>query len=30
VMPFPDSAFRKTMEQTAARIGFPLEALADG
>jgi 3-hydroxyacyl-[acyl-carrier-protein] dehydratase len=30
VMPFPDSKFRSTMEQTAARIGFPMEALADG
>jgi 3-hydroxyacyl-[acyl-carrier-protein] dehydratase len=30
VMPFPDNAFRITMEETAARIGFPLEALADG
>ena len=30
VMPFPDAKFRSTMEETAARIGFPLEALADG
>jgi 3-hydroxyacyl-[acyl-carrier-protein] dehydratase len=30
VMPFPDEKFRSTMEQTAARIGFPMKALADG
>jgi len=30
VMPFPDTSFRSTMEQTAVRIGFPMEALADG
>jgi 3-hydroxyacyl-[acyl-carrier-protein] dehydratase len=30
VMPFPDSSFLTTMQQTAARIGFPMKALADG
>jgi 3-hydroxyacyl-[acyl-carrier-protein] dehydratase len=30
VMPFPSPDFRKVMEQTAKRIGFPMEALADG
>ncbi len=30
IMPFPDEAFRATMEQTAARIGYPMEARADG
>jgi 3-hydroxyacyl-[acyl-carrier-protein] dehydratase len=30
VMPFPDAAVREMMEQTAARIGVSMEALADG
>ena len=30
VMPFPDPKFREQMEATARRIGFPMEALADG
>jgi len=30
VMPFPNPVFRETMEKTAARIGFPMGALADG
>jgi 3-hydroxyacyl-[acyl-carrier-protein] dehydratase len=30
VMPFPDPKFRVQMEETARRIGFPMEALADG
>jgi 3-hydroxyacyl-[acyl-carrier-protein] dehydratase len=30
VMPFPDPAFRKMMEETAARLEFPMKALADG
>jgi 3-hydroxyacyl-[acyl-carrier-protein] dehydratase len=30
VMAFPDSQFRATMEETAARIGFPLRASANG
>jgi 3-hydroxyacyl-[acyl-carrier-protein] dehydratase len=30
VMPFPNPDFRATMQGTATRIGFPMEALADG
>ena len=30
VMPFPSQDFRKVMEETAHRIGFPMKALADG
>jgi len=30
VMPFPNPDFRTTMEATAARIDFPMGALADG
>jgi 3-hydroxyacyl-[acyl-carrier-protein] dehydratase len=30
VMPFPDPAFRASMEQVAAEIGFPAKAAADG
>jgi 3-hydroxyacyl-[acyl-carrier-protein] dehydratase len=30
VVPFPEQAMRRAMEDTAARIGFPLQALADG
>lgn len=30
VMPFPSPDFRKVMEETAGRIGFPTEALANG
>ena len=30
VMPFPSPDFRKVMEDTANRIGFPMGALADG
>ncbi len=30
VMPFPDASFRTQMEETGRRIGFPMEALADG
>jgi 3-hydroxyacyl-[acyl-carrier-protein] dehydratase len=30
VMPFPSPEFRKVMEDTAARIGFPPGALTDG
>ena len=30
VMPFPDPAFRASMEQVAAEIGFPVKAAADG
>ena len=30
IMPFPDPSFRATMEATAARIGFPMKAAADG
>ena len=30
VMPFPDDSFRANMEQVAAKIGFPMEALAHG
>ncbi len=30
VMPFPNQSFRSQMEQLAERIGFPLEARADG
>jgi 3-hydroxyacyl-[acyl-carrier-protein] dehydratase len=30
VMPFPDPSFRTMMQETAGRIGFPMEALADG
>jgi 3-hydroxyacyl-[acyl-carrier-protein] dehydratase len=30
VMPFPSPDFRKVMEDTATRIGFPMGALADG
>jgi 3-hydroxyacyl-[acyl-carrier-protein] dehydratase len=30
VMPFPSPDFRKVMEHTATRIGFPTGALADG
>jgi 3-hydroxyacyl-[acyl-carrier-protein] dehydratase len=30
VMPFPDPAFRKMMEETATRLEFPMKALADG
>jgi 3-hydroxyacyl-[acyl-carrier-protein] dehydratase len=30
VMPFPDPGFRTQMEATGKRIGFPMEALADG
>jgi 3-hydroxyacyl-[acyl-carrier-protein] dehydratase len=30
VLPFPDQSFRHAMEETAARIAFPTQALADG
>jgi 3-hydroxyacyl-[acyl-carrier-protein] dehydratase len=30
VMPFPDPRLRANMEEVAARIGFPMKALADG
>ena len=30
VMPFPEKSMRRAMEETAARIGFPMQALADG
>ena len=30
IMPFPDPSFRTTMEETAARIGFPTKAQANG
>jgi 3-hydroxyacyl-[acyl-carrier-protein] dehydratase len=30
IMPFPDPAFRKMMEETATRLEFPMKALADG
>jgi len=30
VMPFPDPKFRAQMEETGRRIGFPMEAPADG
>jgi 3-hydroxyacyl-[acyl-carrier-protein] dehydratase len=30
VVPFPDPAFRKMMEETAARLEFPMKALANG
>ncbi len=30
LMPFPDPAFRTMMAETARRISFPMEALADG
>jgi 3-hydroxyacyl-[acyl-carrier-protein] dehydratase len=30
VMPFPDPRLRANMEEVAARIGFPMEALANG
>ena len=30
VMPFPDPRLRATMEEVAARIGFPMKALTDG
>ena len=30
VMPFPSPDFRKVMEETANRIGFPMGALTDG
>jgi len=30
VMPFPDPAFRKMMEETAQRLEFPMKALANG
>jgi 3-hydroxyacyl-[acyl-carrier-protein] dehydratase len=30
VMPFPDKSMRHAMEETAARLGFPMQALADG
>lgn len=30
VMPFPSLEFRKVMEDTATRIGFPMGALTDG
>ncbi len=30
VMAFPDASMRRAMEETAARIGFPMQALADG
>jgi 3-hydroxyacyl-[acyl-carrier-protein] dehydratase len=30
VVPFPEQTMRRAMEDTAARIGFPLQALADG
>ena len=30
VMPFPEKSMRHAMEETAARIGFPMQALADG
>jgi 3-hydroxyacyl-[acyl-carrier-protein] dehydratase len=30
LMPFPDASFRANMEQVAAKIGFPMEALAHG
>jgi len=29
-MPFPEKSMRRAMEETAARIGFPMQALADG
>jgi hypothetical protein len=29
-MPFPDPRLRQNMEEVAARIGFPREALAHG
>jgi hypothetical protein len=29
-MPFPDPRLRANMEEVAARIGFPKEALAHG
>jgi 3-hydroxyacyl-[acyl-carrier-protein] dehydratase len=30
VMPFPDPRLRANMEEMAARIGFPMKALANG
>ena len=30
IMPFPDPRLRATMEEMAARIGFPMKALTDG
>ena len=30
VMPFPEKSMRRAMEEMAARIGFPMQALADG
>jgi len=30
IMPFPDPRLRATMEEVAARIGFPMKALTDG
>jgi len=30
VMPFPRDSFRRAMEETAGRIGFPMQALVDG
>jgi 3-hydroxyacyl-[acyl-carrier-protein] dehydratase len=30
IMPFPDPRLRVTMEEMAARIGFPMKALTDG
>jgi 3-hydroxyacyl-[acyl-carrier-protein] dehydratase len=30
VLSFPDESFRRAMEETAARIEFPMRALADG
>jgi hypothetical protein len=29
-MPFPDPRLRTNMEEVAARIGFPMKALAHG
>ena len=30
VMPFPNPQFRASMEEIAARVGFPMAAMADG